>query len=289
MRRFALFAAVAGVTALTGCSTLIEGRPQPVADPVAEIETLKPQFDVAAMQKCMLAPDSGCRNRIVGARMFAADLRFVEFEQALFREGRSGSFVSSVAAIALSAGATLSSGGTAQALSASNTLLLGTREAMSKDLLAERTTLALHSAMRARRSEVALRLRRGLTQTIEQYPFEMALVDLNEYVHAGTLLGAVVGVNETVAQSAKTADQALENAIRVDFKQRGTLAGSIERELCGDTGCTTSAQIEAAVKRVEGCGSPPLKGSEALNLVTAGANVTDARRAEVLACLLKNK
>jgi len=144
-----------------------------------------------------------CRNKFIAARMYATDIRFSQFEEKLFRQTRESEFAATLATLGLTSAAAFSSGGASQVLSGVAAFIIGGREAFQKEVLAERTVIAIHTAMRARRAQVRLRLREGLRQSVEQYPVAAALADLNDYYDAGTILGALIGITETVGAEAK--------------------------------------------------------------------------------------
>ena len=145
--------------------------------------------------------------------------------------------------------AAVSTGGTAQVLAGLSALIIGGREAFQKDVLAERTVIAIHTAMRSKRAQVALRLRAGLGQTIVQYPFGLALSDLNDYYGAGTVLGALVGITETVGATAQQA----ETELRMQFKfNPDAPALKFEQLVCkGEAGCPNPDA--SAFPRIKSC------------------------------------
>jgi hypothetical protein len=162
--------------------------------------------------------------------MYAMDIRFSEFEETMFRETRTGGFGATLATLGLTTAAAASSGGTSQVLAGISAFIIGGREAFQKEILAERTVVAIHTAMRSRRAEVALRLRTGLQQPLPQYPLATALGDLNDYYNAGTVLGALVGITETVGVSAQKAEAALNERLSFRLDPAGQ---KFEAAVCG--------------------------------------------------------
>jgi hypothetical protein len=121
----------------------------------------------------------------------------------------------------LTSAAAISTGGASQVLSGIATFIIGGREAFQKEVLAERTVIAIHTAMRAKRAQVALRLRGGLGQTLDQYPLALGLGDLNEYYSAGTVLGALVGITEAVGATAQKAEAELQTTFSFKLDASG--------------------------------------------------------------------
>lgn len=197
------------IAILSGCAAFV-GYPKRATDPEADLDQLKSQIEAKAITTCLDARTSTCRNQIIAARMHATDIRFSQFEETLFRQTREAGFGSTVATMGLTSAAAISTGGASQVLSGIAAFIIGGREAFQKEVLAERTVIAIHTAMRAKRAQVALRLRGGLGQTLDQYPLALALGDLNEYYSAGTVLGALVGITEAVGATAQKAEAELQ-------------------------------------------------------------------------------
>lgn len=238
-----------GIALLLGGCAAFDGYPKRVTDPEIDIAELKPQLDAAAIRACLQTPDLACRNRIIGARMYATDIRFSQFEEELFRDTRRGGFNATLATLGLTTAAAASTGGAAQALSGLSALIIGGREAFQKEVLSERTTLAIHAAMRTRRAQVALRLRGSLSQPIDNYPVETALADLDAYYNAGTVLGALVGITETVGASAEKAETELREKLSFSLDAD---AGKFRLAVCGsDKDCKTPQMTE--LQRAKAC------------------------------------
>ncbi|WP_374564147.1 hypothetical protein [Ideonella sp.] len=200
---------LAAVPLALGACAAFDGYPQRVTDPEADLKKLEAVIDVEAMKTCLKTPSEACRSELVSARMYAIDIRFSQFEETLFRDTRKAGFSATLATLGLNSAAAVSSGGAAQVLSGLSAFIIGGREAYDKEVLAERTLIAIHTGMRARRAEVAFRLRAGLGQSLVEYPVGMALSDLNEYYNAGTVLGALVGITEAVGAKAEKAEAKL--------------------------------------------------------------------------------
>jgi hypothetical protein len=234
--------------ALGGCAAF-RGHPERATDPQADLQALAPHLDAAAASACLQAPSVACRNRVIGARMYAADIQFSQFEQSLFNDTRSGGFAATLSTLGLTTVAAASSGGVTQVLSGLSAFIIGGREAFQKEVLAERTAIAIHTAMRGRRAQVALRLREGLARPIELYPVESALGDIHEYYTAGTVLGALVDITETVGQSTRQAEADLR---KVAF-QGDAEVDKLERAVCGQVGNRCASPDPEALKRLLAC------------------------------------
>ncbi len=247
-RRWTALLCLGTALLLCGCAAF-DGYPKRVTDPETDIAELKPQLDAAAIRTCLQAPDLACRNRLIGARMYATDIRFSQFEEELFRDTRRGGFNATLATLGLTTAAAASTGGAAQALSGLSALIIGGREAFQKEVLSERTVIAIHAAMRTRRAQVALRLRGSLAQPIDNYPVETALADLDAYYNAGTVLGALVGITETVGASAEKAEKELRETLSFSLDTQGQ---KLRLALCGNEKGPCKLQA-AEAKRAKDC------------------------------------
>lgn len=191
-----------------GCATF-DGFPKRTPDPAKDLEVLQSVVAADQVTECLKNPTVGCRDRIVGARIYVIDIQFSTFEEAIFLQTRTAGFTATLATLGLTGAAAVVSGGASQVLSGISAFIIGGREAFQKEVLAEKTLLAIHTAMRARRAEVLLRLRTGLDQPLATYPLTIALSDLNDYYNAGTVLGALIGITETVGVKAEAAESRL--------------------------------------------------------------------------------
>jgi hypothetical protein len=197
------------IAVLSGCAAF-KGYPERSTSLATDLRELNDSIAAARITECLGQADNlACRNKFIGARMYATDIRFSEFEEKLFRQTRESGFAATLATLGLTTTAALTTGGASQILSGIAAFIIGGREGFQKEVLAERTVVAIHTAMRARRAQVRLRLRNGLHQSTEQYPLAVALADLNDYYDAGTILGALVGITETVGAEAKQAEERL--------------------------------------------------------------------------------
>ena len=208
--RLCMYLAFAGlIAALSGCAAF-EGYPQRATAPEDDLRLLAPRIGVEALNACLDNPTVACRNKIIAARMHANDIRFSQFEQELFRQTRGAGFGVTLATLGLTTAAALVSGSASQVLAGTGAFIIGGREAFQKEVLAERTIIAIHTAMRAKRAKTAFRLRTGLRQSLDEYPLALGLADLDEYYNAGTVLGAMISITETVGVEARKAEENLE-------------------------------------------------------------------------------
>ena len=217
------------ITVLSGCAAF-SGYPKRATDPTKDLDRLEPHIGAEAITACLTNPTVACRNKLIAARMHATDIRFSEFEEMLFRQTREAGFGATLATLGLTSAAAFAGGTASQALSGIAAFIIGAREGFQKEVLAERTVVAIHTAMRGNRARVALRLRTGLCQSINQYPLALGLSELNDYYNAGTVLGALIGITETVGVEARKAEEGLQREIRFGLDAFGQ---KFEQAVCG--------------------------------------------------------
>lgn len=199
------------LVAISGCSTF-QGAPHRAIDPYADLAAIQTIMSATAVADC-LGGSEECRNSIVTARKYAIDLRFSEFEQDYFAENRWTGFGSTLAALGLTAAGSLSGTGTAQALAAAAAGVTGGRAAYEREILGERTLLTIDTAMHAQRDIIAVSIRDGLSKSVRDYPLGTALSDLDAYYRAGTVVGALATVTQTIGAQAESAQAELRNVL----------------------------------------------------------------------------
>lgn len=195
---------VACLVALSGCSS-IAGGPEPVITANEEVSTLKPLFDSTNVSAYFYQRDQKerrvLRDQIISARLYAADVRFSEYTQSLTQELRSGAFGADLTSILLSGIASVSDPGQKTKIMAGlDTALKGGRQAFTKEILIDRTLPILITQMRSDRKVIATEIWNNLNKFDDRaYPLPLALSHLNEYYHAGTVVGALTSIGDNIA------------------------------------------------------------------------------------------
>lgn len=196
------------------------------------------------------------RNNYVLAQMYAIDLAYREFENELSQEARQTSFFTTLVSIGLTGSAALLASPASPILAGIDTGLKGASEAFSRDILVERTISSLTNQMRGDRDRVRAEILKGLTKTLDDYPPFLALGQVENYYAAGTLYGAVAGVNAATAKEASAQRTEAEDAARVFTVERIELNRSefglrLQTWLAADLGANTP-KARACYEAVEG-------------------------------------
>lgn len=197
-----LFASLAlgGCASFTGYPT----RAISPADQWKEIDKyLKPEI-IAEYDKKTGEEKKRMRNEIINARILAIDIRFAEFLEELRKEGIGYGTATDWTVIALSSAAGLV--GT-KALSVTAAGLTGAKASFDKNAYFEKTMPALIAQMVAHRKEVLRDIQKGLAFSLDEYPLNRALIDLEGYYNAGTIPGALTEIAKTAGEAAKKAEK----------------------------------------------------------------------------------
>lgn len=253
-----LFLASSAAVLLTACATIRNGgAPDPSFDIDKDLEQLASQFKPAENIAAFYAdPTAMERNRIVAGRLVLLDIRYIQFIRSLTSEKQSLDAATEVLGLTLSlAGASTSALRAKTNLAALNAGVTGVKGTADKYYFLEKTIPALVSAMNAGRKAVLVRILNGMASDLTSYPFERALVDLNEYYMAGTLSGAVNAVQADANDKEKAQDMALAKIVPLqpaDIDRKAALTAIVGSLTASDLG-----KAKAALAVLEGTAASP--------------------------------
>jgi hypothetical protein len=207
MRSFSLGAkllwAFAMALALSGCipSTHPPERLYPVTYEMDLIRTSQGDLVSQYSSTFLSSPAQAklIRNEIIAQRMYAIDVQYTLYENALTRETQEVGFGALTAAEGLSTAATLvAPAATKTILSAAATGVLAVKGHYDSEVLLAQSMRTIQKQMRASRNLVAANISAKLVQGVTEYPLSAALSDLEEYYAAGTLTSGVIDTSTTV-------------------------------------------------------------------------------------------
>jgi hypothetical protein len=206
--------------ALAGClpSTGTPERLYPVADEMIVVRTTQEElvrqynfyvFSNPAQAKLI-------RNEIIAQRIYAIDVQYTQYENALTREGQEVSFGALATAGALGTASTLFTPVvTKSVLSGLSTVILATKGHYDSEILLAQSIRTIQKQMRASRNLIAAGISAKVVQSVTDYPLSAALSDVEDYYNAGTLTTGVVDTSTTVGiqeDSSKDIKQAVTQA-----------------------------------------------------------------------------
>lgn len=219
---------LAAALALGGCKTLGNGgAPDPAFDIDADLKALSDQFGASTSVNSYYAQAAtgnavAARNRFITGRLVQIDLRYIQFIRSLTTDKQRLETAADLATLTLNIAGTLTGGEQAKAnLAAAAAVVGGTRTTIDKQYFYEKSMDALVGTMNARRKQVLVGILQGLaTKSVDEYPFELALTQLNEYYMAGTLNGALQFINVQSAEQEKASDIQIKNIPRLSATTR---------------------------------------------------------------------
>lgn len=203
----------AAVVLLAGCQTVRNGGgPEPSFDIHTDLQALAERYQnassIAAFYK---DPTRHARDDFVTGRLVAMDLRYIQFIRGLTSDKQQIDSATDAATMTMNLLGTIVSGARAKTnLAAVAAGVGGIRTNVDKHFYYEKSVEALVATMNAQRKEVLVRILGGLQQDIDAYPFTQAVTDLHDYYSAGTLNGAIVGIQQQAVQKEDAANQKIQ-------------------------------------------------------------------------------
>lgn len=198
---------------LSSCSTIKNGgSPDMSFDIEADLNQLSNEFssstNISNYYKTAAADRVDARNRFISGRLVQIDLQYLKFIRTLTADKQQLDAATDIAALSINLAGTLVGGVQAKTnLAAVAAGISGAKATIDKDFYYEKSIEALVATMNAKRKEMLISILTGLSSSIDQYPFERALTDLQQYYLAGTLNGAVQFINVQAAESEAKSDK----------------------------------------------------------------------------------
>lgn len=267
---------LAGCAALTGYPAQPASLPTTVTslDKVTQAKLIKEYNN----PKTTLSRKKEVRNEIIYSDIAQIDQNFNAFKVNLNSQANTMSVGTDFISLALAGlGATVGNAAEKAALAAAAGGVIGAKAAIDKDVLYQKTVIALITEMEAQRSDVYARIIRNMNLSVDRYPLAASSKDLQDYYQAGTLVNALEGVSESASKKAQQATAAVAEALTASYSYND-LSKKLEKIWMpdGKTPNTTNA------KKIQGCmASHHIIGSIPL-LINAG---TDEDKAAVLKCV----
>lgn len=211
------------ISAMSGCSTLSAG-PAPAFDIDQDIKDLQTHYQSATSIIDYYAKGAETKQRrdefIVG-RLTLYNLQYIKYitQYSLSAAQLDSAFdiTKLVTDLSITIGGTLHSKAVLGAFSGG---LTGAKASIDKNFFEQKTAQVLVSQMNAQRKSALVPILAGINGDVVQYPLAMAIVDLQAYYEAGTLLGALQGIQAEAgtrdAAASKQIDQFRTSSFAVD-------------------------------------------------------------------------
>lgn len=149
------------------------------------------------------------RNKVVGARVRAIDIQYARFSKELFQRSAEINLRSDGTTLALGAAGAVSTVSSSQAIiSALSGFNTGMKTSIDKNVLFESTASVIFQQMEANRAAALVPIYQGYSLGVEDYPLMRALLDVEAYYRAGTIMAAVSSISRTSGeQQAESKDE----------------------------------------------------------------------------------
>lgn len=213
---------------LTGCAS-IEGYPDRSVDVEAELSSLIGYFQPEVIKNYNEKKNESekriYRDEVVHGRIRAINLQFNEFLKKISKESKSLDIgADSIVLLLSGAGAIVPATSTQAILAATSGAVTGIKSSIDEKVYYEKTISALISQMIATRKTILASIYMGLDLDTTKYPLMKALIDIEDYYQAGTLLGATTVIVKKAGVEKEKADQELKSL----------LIGTYEKDKAGD-------------------------------------------------------
>lgn len=221
-RRVTLLVIVAIAMVLTaGCASVgTPLAPETSFTARSDLDALKAQFASATSIKDYYAQLETVerRNAFIAGRLVLYDLAYVDWVSR-FRFGRAAeATILDTATLGVSQAITLFGGArTKEVMGAIGGAIAGTRSSYERNFFDEASAGAIAAQMNAERRAALVPIMAGTRAGIDDYPLAAALADLARYQQAGTLEGALAGIQREAALKEAEAIERLERFRSVAF------------------------------------------------------------------------
>lgn len=195
--------------AVGGCSTF-RGAPKPlleqkIADSTAFVDA------EAELRTLATTVDMNQRNAAMLKLMALADVRYMHFRNDIVNDRKGTRSAANGLLLMTDIAATLTkSVGVKDNYIALSALISGGENIYDKEYLLDRTINALVAQMDANRKARQVEIYRRMDDPITRYPSQAAFADTLEYYYAGTLNGALMGVQQSAAEQERRSDAELK-------------------------------------------------------------------------------
>jgi len=236
---------------LSSCSS-ISGIPERSSDVKSELAALKEYFSTSVVTTYQNKPTDAdkklYRDEVISARIRAIDLNFNEFIQNISAENKKLNIGTDSAVLLLgSAGAVSTVSSTQAILSATSATVTGVKSSVDKNAYYETTLNALVSQMLANRKTVLANIYAGLGSDVKNYPLMRALIDVEDYFQAGTIIGAVSEITKEAGKQKAAAEEKIADIVITNTYSKDD-AGDQLRHFWKPDGSTTNSANDAKLR-----------------------------------------
>ena len=239
-----------GCILLVGCSSL-SGIPERTGSVEDELTALAEYFSPSVIStydgQSGDAAQKAYRDKVIAARIRAIDLNFNQFAQNISAENKKLNIGTDATVLLLGAAGAVSTVTSTQAiLAATSATVTGVKSSIDKNAYFDATLAALLTQMQANRKKVLVSIYSGMSMEVKSYPLMRALVDLEDYFQAGTIIGAVNEISKEAGVQKAAADKQIAEIVQGTYLK--DKAGDTLRLFWKPDGTTVNAANEATLK-----------------------------------------
>lgn len=201
---------------LAGCGSLATGFPAQVESPVI-LATVLDKPNIEKLQKAYNDPTDAAsrkaaRNELVYAYLAQVDANYGGFIRTLNQGKVDSSLAFGLGALGLSTGAVIADGKrTKDVLTALSAGVVSAGTLVDKELFYERTVSTLVAQMESDRATIRTQIVSALTTlSADEYPLMQASGDVDRYIFAGSIPGALTNIQKNAGVAAEKANQSID-------------------------------------------------------------------------------
>jgi hypothetical protein len=269
---------LSGCLGQQGCIPSSCGGPERLIPSDQELVPIKERYNLANVLRVYdsapTADKIAVRNEFLFERVYAMDVSYTAYEEALTKESENEGFLAAAINAGLTgAGALVPVAQTTRLLSQIALGMTTLDQAYNKQYLLSKAVQVLQSQMRSRRADVLTHIIARTKTGIAEYPLGMAMSDLEEYYRAGTLAAAFVDLTQNAGtdaiQKREIKDQIKPGAAEVARAARETISN-------------VSAPLPAPVQR------PPVTSATRLTDRERDMSTKDIKAVQKILCVTEN-
>lgn len=190
-----------------GCTATFKGRPDRIIPDEVITNDIATITSIESLRNCNEIKTKDCRNRIIYATILGIDMNYHNFEMSLFNDDRKLSFASTLASLGLTAASAYTG---APVLAAISTGVIGADSAYGATILQGQLQNTLQNQMSAQRNTVKARIFTQTELTFDEYPLNLASIDLENLYNAGTINAAMKNLSTVASTNAVNASKTLQ-------------------------------------------------------------------------------
>lgn len=196
--------------ATAGCISSFRGTPaRPFSQAYAK------QSAEVPMDALLIVTEASDRNIYIRGVMAVIDINYQSFKYSVAANKRhSASVADGLTLLMTIAGTLTGSAGVKQNYLQGIALITGATSIYDKNYLQAQTTSALIAQMETNRARVREIIAEGMSKEINEYPAITAAQNLAEYFDAGTILGALLGIQNDAKESEMRRETSAQNLLK---------------------------------------------------------------------------